>query len=587
MSNNSTYQSKYTNSWALVIGVNQYKYAPPLNHAVNDAKAIADILQNKYKFPKENVSLLLDKDATAKNIRKVFSDYADVTKVGVDDRLLVFFAGHGHTITSRRGEVGFLVPVDGKVDDMTTLIRWDNLTRDADFISAKHIFFLMDACYGGLALLRTPFGNMRFLGDMLQRFTRQVLTAGKADEPVADGNGVRPGHSMFTGHLLEALDGGASTEEGIITASGVMAYVYERVSRDQYSLQTPHYGFIDGDGDFIFDTSPLDNKRAISKKVESQEGESGEEDILVNPSPQIDTNTNSETPISEKVKELLSDPSKKIKLDDYITLHIKRFLETTDLRYFPVQQANVQKEDFLERLSKYEDAIKDLQQIVILLSKWGDKEQLLLLEKIFIRLAEADKGSAGLIMWIRLNWYPIMILMYSAGITALANKKYDVLKIVLQTTAYVESVGHSGQQTMVVSIGTNMSELSEAFKWLPGQEKKYVPRSEHLFKILQPTLEDMLFLGRSYESLFDAFEVMFALVYSDITGLDWGPPGRFAWKYRSPFNDVNPFNQIVDEAKKEQEKWGPIRASLFDSSINKFIKVSDSYREILKRLSWF
>jgi hypothetical protein len=45
---------------------------------------------------------------------------------------------------------------------------------------------------------------MRFLRDMLQRFSRQVLTAGKADETVADENGPRPGHSIFTSHLLEA-----------------------------------------------------------------------------------------------------------------------------------------------------------------------------------------------------------------------------------------------------------------------------------------------------------------------------------------------------------------------------------------------
>ena len=97
---------------------------------------------------------------------------------------------------------------------------------------------------------------MRFLRDMLQRFSRQVLTAGKADETVADANGPRPGHSIFTGHLLDALEGGAASE-GMITASGVMAYVYQKVSRDQYSRQTPHYGFFDGDGDFVFASDAL------------------------------------------------------------------------------------------------------------------------------------------------------------------------------------------------------------------------------------------------------------------------------------------------------------------------------------------
>jgi uncharacterized caspase-like protein len=71
------------------------------------------------------------------------------------------------------------------------------------------MLFLMDACYGGLAITRTtiPPGSMRFLKDMLQRFSRQVLTAGKANEVVSDSGGTRPGHSIFTSYLLDGMDG--------------------------------------------------------------------------------------------------------------------------------------------------------------------------------------------------------------------------------------------------------------------------------------------------------------------------------------------------------------------------------------------
>jgi uncharacterized caspase-like protein len=127
----------------------------------------------------------------------------------------------------------------------------------------------MDACYGGLALMRfTPPGSMRFMKDMLQRYSRQVLTAGKGNEVVADSGGPRPGHSIFTGHLLDALDGKAATKDGILTASGVMAYVYDRVAKDYQSKQTPHYGFVDGDGDFVFDISALDRLSPDSRMDE-------------------------------------------------------------------------------------------------------------------------------------------------------------------------------------------------------------------------------------------------------------------------------------------------------------------------------
>ena len=75
---------------------------------------------------------------------------------------------------------------------------------------------------------------MRLLKDMMQRYSRQVLASGKPDETVADGDGIRPGHSLFTAHLLNGLEGTSriSHLRGVLTAQGLMAYVYEKVGTD-------------------------------------------------------------------------------------------------------------------------------------------------------------------------------------------------------------------------------------------------------------------------------------------------------------------------------------------------------------------
>ena len=44
------YLPRYTNSRALVIGINKYKHVGPLIHACNDAQAIADILVKAIYF---------------------------------------------------------------------------------------------------------------------------------------------------------------------------------------------------------------------------------------------------------------------------------------------------------------------------------------------------------------------------------------------------------------------------------------------------------------------------------------------------------------------------------------------------------
>ncbi len=166
------------------------------------------------------------------------------------------------TLPGAHGPIGYLIPVDGTSNKLSSLIRWDDLTRNADIIPAKHMLFIMDACYSGLATQRAiPPGTQRFLSDMLQRTARQVLTAGKADEVVADGGGPQGRNSIFTGYLLEGLRGAALDKNGVLTANGLMHYVYQQVGQDNRSRQTPHYGHIDGDGDFILRTPSAEHLR--------------------------------------------------------------------------------------------------------------------------------------------------------------------------------------------------------------------------------------------------------------------------------------------------------------------------------------
>src|SRR3989442_8576736 len=159
----SLYQPKYSKSWALIIGIDKYHYASPLAHARADAEGVARVLRERFAFTESNLTLIIDEAATRQSILTAFMRYATDPSVSQDDRIFVFFAGHGHTVPGRRGETGFLVPVDGQIGELASLIRWDELTRNAELIPAKHVFFVMDACYGGPLLTRRAFrpGNTR------------------------------------------------------------------------------------------------------------------------------------------------------------------------------------------------------------------------------------------------------------------------------------------------------------------------------------------------------------------------------------------------------------------------------------------
>lgn len=584
MANEIIYKPTYRSSWALVVGINAYQHSSPLEYACQDAKAIKELLTTKLGFPNENVELLLDENASRSRIMCSFLRFAE-DHIHRDDRIVFFFAGHGCTRTGHRGEVGYLVPQDGAAENLSTLIRWDDLTRNAELIAAKHLIFLMESCYGGLAVGRAlPPGSSRFLKDMLQRYSRQVLTAGKADEVVADAGGPRQGHSIFTGHLLHALEGAAATPDGIISANAVMAHVYDRVAKDPNSLQSPHYGFIDGDGDFIFQAPTLDT---LDKEPEM------DEDILIQvpASTAVPNDTPEEQSFTARVKDYLSDSRYRIRLDDLVAAEVRTALENTREDLFPTLTATVTPEDFAERLRRYERATERLSDLTILLARWATPDQQAMLDRIVSRLADANELSSGNRVWLGLLWYPLTLLMYSGGVAALSARNYRSLATLLTTRLGARMSGREITEVVVVVIdGIDNVKPTNIFRTLPGHEKNYVPMSEYLFKVIQPRLEDLLFLGKSYEDLFDRFEIMQAMVYADLLSRETqrvrGPYGRFVWKHHGR-GLRSPFDALVNEGKQQSSSWPPLDYGLFGGSIERFREIASAYREVISKLHWF
>ena len=579
-------KKNYETSRALIIGINKYKNTAPLGYAVNDAVAIRKILIDEHGFYANNIITLLDEEAIKNNILKAFHSFTS-DNVNVDDRLVVFFAGHGHTKTGSRGEVGFLVPHDACMDDSSSLIRWDELTRNADLIKAKHILFIMDACYGGLAVNRyLQAGSSRFLKDMYQRRSRQVITAGKANEVVSDSGGPLPNHSVFTGHLIEGIKGGAAIEYGVITANSLMAYVYKKVANDIDSDQTPHYGQFDGDGDFILKAPTTVEAEELS------ENENKGFDVLIS-TPDIKISENNTT-LKEKtdyVKELLSSQKPQIKLHDFIVGEVRRFLSRTGEDNF-ASHDNFSGEELLKRLSYYENNSKELSAIIAIISYRATDGEFSILSKIISRASDRfiDSENEPTPVWINLRWYTLLLILYHAGIAATANKNYGSLAEIFCTKLDDSKYG-SKENLFVQKLSGKMLTLSnsQVFQKIPGHERQYTPQSEYIFRQIQPMLDDLFFFGKGYDSVFDEFEVLYALVIADLriqAGNDcWGPVGRFGWKHMDREN--SPFSKILAEAESFKDQWPPIKAGMFGGNYNRFTAAAYPFKEYLNKLNWY
>jgi formylglycine-generating enzyme required for sulfatase activity len=242
----------YRKMAAVVIGIDRYQNARHnLKYAVRDAEGMEKVLSEQYGF--DPVYTLYDEDATRDSILELLQTTLRNTTTQ-EDAVLVFFSGHGDTIEGTGGPVGYLVPHDGDFGQPHRNISMETLRGDVSrLIPARHVFFVVDACYSGILATRggeqETSRNVDYLRSVSDKPARQVLTAGMADEQVLDGGPL--GFGVFTGRVVEALQ----TASDYVTARELAVTVGERVFSDAEQRghkQTPTYGELSGDGDFVF-----------------------------------------------------------------------------------------------------------------------------------------------------------------------------------------------------------------------------------------------------------------------------------------------------------------------------------------------
>ncbi len=268
----------YGRMTAVIIGIDVYANLPTARHlsyAVKDARGVEQVLREHYAF--DTITTLYNEKATRANIMQVLQD--ELMRTGPDDGVLVYYAGHGITRSIKAGasgDLGYLVPYDGSFDEMYKNISMQQLKSDvAPSVPAKHVFFVLDACFGGiLVATRSGEGSYRkdlsYLREITGEQVRQVLTAGGKDETVLDGG--PGGHSVFSGRFIEAL---ASTED-YVTARELSVKIQKQVYGDAAARghnQKPLFGEIYGTGDFVFvpDRSKrVDQAQAEVKALEAQ-----------------------------------------------------------------------------------------------------------------------------------------------------------------------------------------------------------------------------------------------------------------------------------------------------------------------------
>jgi tetratricopeptide (TPR) repeat protein len=247
--NRSTEQGQQAaQRYAIVIGIGNHKdkKIPPLHYTVADAQGVYKVLTSEtYGFyPKENVKVLIDEEASTQNIENTFRTWLQ-KKVRENDSVIVYFAGHGATESGST----YWVTYDSDIEDLYgTAISNDSISVMLNSIESNTLIVFLDSCYSAATINRGWHTRSLIEKDPFEVFKgegRVVITSSNGKQLSLEIK--EYGHGVFTYFLIQGLTGKADQDhDGYVILDEIWDHVKSNVKNTarKYGIhQTP---IIDG-----------------------------------------------------------------------------------------------------------------------------------------------------------------------------------------------------------------------------------------------------------------------------------------------------------------------------------------------------
>jgi hypothetical protein len=190
------------------------------------------------------------------------------------------------------------------------------------------------------------------------------------------------------------------------------------------------------------------------------------------------------------VKRYLVDPSAKIRLRDLVHEETEKLFAEISAPAFGAQTQLQPAEELTERVEKYGALCETLVSIFVAGCYWGDENSAKLWVASLQRVTNPSESGGGLVYLLKLRRYPALLLLYSAGLAAVAAGNYATLAAVLTKPKVRDD------QNKNVAICSEVYPFAVMEKnvghLLPGLDRHHTPVSDHLFDKLRGPLRDFV-----------------------------------------------------------------------------------------------
>lgn len=222
------------NTYALIIGNQDYRFVPDVPYAIHDARVFSEYCSKTLGIPSENIHLC--ENATKSMILEDEFEWLESIGEKENKNLIVYYAGHGVPDINDKNKA-YLLPADVRGTKPERGIALDNFYKQlGDFAFGETKVFL-DACFSGIN--RDNENVNEGLRDVeIDAEDAEVTSGNLVVFSAAKGNETaqgypEQGHGLFTYYLLKAIQ----SANGDITLGTLDASIKANVIKTAPSLR--------------------------------------------------------------------------------------------------------------------------------------------------------------------------------------------------------------------------------------------------------------------------------------------------------------------------------------------------------------
>ena len=262
-----------------------------------------------------------------------------------------------------------------------------------------------------------------------------------------------------------------------------------------------------------------------------------------------------------------------IQFSEFVNENVEQVVEMTSGEAFALEDGPIlTSESVTARVRGYEEACSTLLAMAVTGGFWAEEEHYSAWQRALQRLG-LKTSSSGRMLWLELQRYPAMLLLYALGLGAIEANQFQFLKHLLATTLR----GKRQDDVPAVQILPPFCLFSgggQVMQHLEGMDRRHAPLNDWIHDTVRSHAESIIPDNNRYTLVFDKLEILMALSYAyhDERPLDryWAPPGAFG--YRSD-NRVRIFQEIEGSLSTMQAESPYVTSVAFSArplrSVNK------------------